>query len=182
MSITEKCKMPTPVNHPVKVPVQTPRPAAPVVNSVVPVTPVVDVSVVVSSDPVQDGNVFILGPYTSYTEPMPVQPPTPGLRTVTFQNPATSPGAVTHLSIPPAVNSTDVLPLNVYVVYAESTSVPANPTPDDFLNGNFPFAVVAVNVFTVTFDLQVLGVTPSLTPYLVQIVLEFPSGTVVPTS
>jgi len=175
--LIESDSMPTPINTPTPaapvVPVAAAPVVAPVAAAAAPVTPAV-------TNPAENGNVFVMGPNVQHTEPIPAVLPTPGLRTVAFQTVATSPGAIAHLTLEPAVNATDVLPLNVYVVFATDFNEPA--AAQYYLDGSAPFTVVPITVAdpaTGNFDVTVAGVSPSLSPYLVQVILEFIQGTVV---
>jgi hypothetical protein len=63
------------------------------------------------------------------------------------------------------------------VVFATDFNEPA--AAQYYLDGSAPFTVVPITVTTGNFDVTVAGVSPSLSPYLVQVILEFIQGTVV---
>lgn len=131
---------------------------------------------------------FVLGPsLDGVIEPIPATVPdakvaAPGRRQVIFDAPPTSPGGNVHLLLEPPLNPGDVLPLNVYAFFCPPSSnvpPPAERTPAWFFeksgapNGSIHVASADEDgKFTIT----VPGVKPSLEPYFVQTILEFPAG------
>lgn len=127
--------------------------------------------------------VFVLGPaLDSVIEPIAVEPlkkAEKGQRQISFRDPATRPGGNVDLQILPPLNPDDVLPLNVYAFYvqpAESVPAPDKRTPDWFFKSGAPSGSIHVGAADSdgAFTIAVPGVKPSLQPYFVATVLEFP--------
>jgi hypothetical protein len=135
--------------------------------------------------PVPPPTVMILGPFLDgVIEPIPVAadplaPVTPGRRQVVFAAPPTTPGGNVHLQVLPPLATTDKLPLSVYAFFvqpAESVPAPVDRTPDWFFKSGSPSGSIHIGIADANgnFTIPVTGVKPSLLPYFVQIVLEFP--------
>ena len=104
-----------------------------------------------------------------------------GRRGVRFQDTPTRPGGNVLLGLAPPLNPGDVKPLNVYAFFVqpvESVPAPADRTPDWFFKSGAPHGFAPLNAGTVgegdTFTVTVPGVKPSLQPYFVQVVIEYP--------
>jgi hypothetical protein len=142
------------------------------------------------SDPVQEipvppKTVMILGPFLdNVIEPVPSTivtgpPAVDGRRQILFDTPPTTPGGNVHLKIQPPLAPTDVLPLTVYAFFvADPTTVPAiaDRTTDWFFKSGAVSASIHIEAALPdgSLLLTVNGVTPSLTPYFVQVIFEFP--------
>lgn len=128
--------------------------------------------------------VFILGPsLDGVIEPIPVVAPTgmtfPGRRQVAFAAPPTTPGGNVHLTLLPPLLPTDKLPLSVYAFFVqpvETVPAPADRAPDWFFKSGAPSGSIHIGIADANgnFTIPVAGVKPSLLPYFVQVVLEFP--------
>lgn len=136
--------------------------------------------------PVPPKTVMILGPsLDNVIEPVtvPTVDPTatagPGRRQISFRDPATVPGGNVQLQVLPPLNPGDVLPLSVYAFFVQPVaSVPAaaDRTPDWFFKSGSPSGSIHIGAADEagSFSVAVAGVKPSLDPYFVQVVLEFP--------
>lgn len=126
---------------------------------------------------------FVLGPsLDSVIEPVPgavpVAPAVKGRRGIVFQSPPTLPGGRVFVAFTPAADPADVLPVNVYAMFCQPVSAvppPEQRTTDWF----FKNALASTSIHSQAADasgnlsLTVPGVVPSLSPYFVQIVMEF---------
>lgn len=128
-------------------------------------------------------SIFVLGPSLDHV----IEPGLSGIavvqvagkRGVTFQDPPTKPGGKVLLKLSPFLNPGDVSPLNVYAFFVqpvESVPAPADRTPEWFLKSGAPSGSIHVGAADADglISLTVAGVKPSLSPYFVQTVLEYP--------
>lgn len=123
---------------------------------------------------------FALGPSISNVlETTPVPPPPPGRRTIAVDDPAWAPGGRVFLKLNDKVNPADIDATNVYAFYVPEDQAPTGA--DLTYQWFFKNAPLNASVHAGTADangklaITVPGVTPSLTPYRVQIVIEYPS-------
>lgn len=128
-------------------------------------------------------SVFVLGPsIDNVIENAPQAAPPAGRQNVAWSSPtAWAPGGKLFLQLQPKVNDTDIEPTNVYAFYLPQDTVPvlSDRTPNYFF-GLTPappnaFVHAATADASGNIGLNVPGVLPSLTPYFVQVILEFPS-------
>lgn len=123
---------------------------------------------------------FVLGPALEIViEPEPAAIPTPGRRQIAFDDPATAPGGKVFITLLPAAQPGDKLPINIYIFYVNPpSSVPpqAERTPQWFFASKAPNSSVETALADAEGKLtvQVPGVQPGA--YFVQTVLEFPSS------
>lgn len=130
--------------------------------------------------------VLILGPsLDNVIEPFPDAIPAvaavAGKRSIAFDEPATVPGGTVRLTLQPAADPADVLPMHVYAIFlqpVESVPAAADRTPEWFFKA--PGALLLATDLTGVdaagkFTITVPGVKPSLSPYFVQTILEFPA-------
>jgi hypothetical protein len=130
-------------------------------------------------------SLFILGPSLDHV----IEPGLSGIavvqvagkRGVAFQAPPTKPGGKVLLKLAPYLNPGDVLPLNIYAFFVQPVeSVPAlaDRTPDWFLKSGAPGGSIHAGAADANglISLTVSGVKPSLLPYFVQTVLEYPGA------
>jgi hypothetical protein len=131
-------------------------------------------------------SVMVLGPsLDKVIEPLPDVSPSvaaaPGRRQIAFNDPPTDPGGVVRLKIMPPLHPEDVLPINVYAFFVQPVaSVPPQEqrTPDWFFKSGSPSGSIHVTAADENGEFEVVaaGVKPSLDPYFVQTVLEFPAS------
>lgn len=130
---------------------------------------------------------FALGPtYDGHIEPFPpgTEPgpaPTPGRRQIQFHpSQPTSPGGVANLMFTTAISTADILPINVYVFFVplKQAPAPADRTPDWYFKSGFPNNSIHSGAADANgmFAVKVANVQPSLDPYHVATILEFPAG------
>lgn len=126
-------------------------------------------------------SVFVLGPWVEATEPFPVTPPPSlvGRKQVVFGKPATVPGGIVNVTVL-AGKETDVMPTNIYAFYAQPIAdIPSEKdlTPDFFFKGGYPSGSMHTSGLPENgrLTIKVPNVRPSLDPYRVQLVLEFPA-------
>lgn len=103
-----------------------------------------------------------------------------GLRSVKFHDTPTKPGGRVFVKLQPPLNPGDVMPVNVYAFFvqpAESVPAVADRTTDWFFKSGAPSQSIHSGAADSDglISLTVPGVKPSLQPYFVQIVLEYPS-------
>lgn len=103
-----------------------------------------------------------------------------GKRGVVFQDPPTKPGGNVYVKLAPPLNPGDVLPVNVYAFFVQpvaSVPLPADRTPDWFFKSGAPSGSIHVGAADSDGSLlvTVAGAKPSLQPYFVQIVNEYPA-------
>lgn len=129
--------------------------------------------------------VMVLGPFLDgVIEPFPdasvAVPAVAGQRQISFRTPATTPGGIVNLQILPPVTPQDIIPLNIYAFFVTpvaSVPAPADRTPGWFFKSGAPNGSIhagSADPTTGAFQVVVAGVKPSLDPYFVQTVLEFP--------
>ena len=122
---------------------------------------------------------FVLGPHLdSVIEPDRIAPPAPGQRTIEFRDPATSPGGVVHVTLLPRQEG-DAEPVNVYAFFVQpagSVPPPAERTPEFFCRSGAPSGSIrgVESDADGLLDIRVPNVKPSLQPYFVQTILEYP--------
>lgn len=102
-----------------------------------------------------------------------------GLRSVLFDTVPTKPGGQVFVRLQPPLNPGDVMPVNVYAFFVQPvSSVPAlaDRTTDFFFKSGAPSQSIHSGAADATglISLTVAGVKPSLNPYFVQIILEYP--------
>lgn len=125
---------------------------------------------------------FVLGPFLdNVIEPLVegVVPPVAGFRGIAFGEPPTSPGGNVHVKLLPAVSPGDANPTNLYAFFVQPVaSVPslADRTADWFFKSGSPSGSIHVGAADSdgALTIAVAGVAPSLQPYFVQTVLEYP--------
>lgn len=128
-------------------------------------------------------SVFVLGPWIdNVLENAPQAAPPAGRQSVAFATPtAWAPGGKLFLQLQAKANPADIEPTNIYAFYIPQDKAPAvsDRTPNYFfgLNPAPPNAFVhsATADASGNISLNVPGVLPSLTPYYVQLILEFPA-------
>jgi hypothetical protein len=128
-------------------------------------------------------SVFVLGPsLDNVIEPVPIEPTVaavPGRREISFNDPATTPGGIVRLKILPPLHPDDVLPINVYAFFVQPVATVPPPeirTPEWFFSSGAPSGSIHVTAADENgaFAINVAGVKPSLDPYFVQTVIEYP--------
>lgn len=127
-------------------------------------------------------SIFILGPYLDNVfEPIPPERPVElkGYRQVVFGKPATVPGGLVNCTLLEAKEG-EVDPLSVYAFYFQPVKdVPPleTRTPDFFFKSGAPSGTMSIHNIPENgrFTIKVPNVQPSLEPYWVQIILEYPA-------
>lgn len=126
-------------------------------------------------------SVFLLGPsIDNVMETTPQAPPPPGRQGIGLASPSWAPGGKLFFKVLPKVNPADTEPLNIYAFYVPQDQAPAvADRTTNYFFGLTGVPTASVHAATADADgnlsLNVPGVQPSLTPYLVQSIIEYAS-------